>query len=93
MAQTYPYRHKLTGKVQLLSEGAASVFPDLLERLPDDWEAREAAVAEAQEHLEAALETGSERTKDAKQAKAELDAAQQAAAETVPTDAETSKES
>lgn len=33
VAETFPYRHRLTGKVQEITEDAASVFPDVLERV------------------------------------------------------------
>lgn len=35
MSETHPYRHSLTGKVQLLTAAQASVFPDYLERVKD----------------------------------------------------------
>lgn len=34
--ETHLYRHSITGKVERLTEDQASVFPSVLERVPDD---------------------------------------------------------
>lgn len=97
---THTYRHTQTGKLTELTEDQASVFPEYLERVPDDAKPFEPglfkpgkvgefdnpepptdAQLQAQAELDAALEEGSPRTKAAREAKAEKEAADKAAAD------------
>lgn len=80
MADAYPYRNVTTGLVQQLTEDQAAVFPGAFERLADDYEAIEAAQAEAHAALEAAQDSGSKaEVKDAKASVKDADAAAAAA--------------
>lgn len=78
VAETHPYRNRVTGLIQDIPDDAAAVFGDQYERLPDDYQAvldeRDGAVAEAK-----AIAKTSPRKPAAKQAKGRAAAATKAA--------------
>lgn len=80
---TFPYRHVKTGQVQLLTDEQAEVFPGQFEKLADDYEALEAAAAEAQ----AALDTAESRD-EKREAKAAVKETADAAAAAIVTPAD-----
>lgn len=82
MSDTFPHRHKRTGKVQDLTPEAAAVFGDDYERLPEGFDSMTDEQIAAHAKLDAALEEGSDRTKAAREAKAEVAAADEAATTT-----------
>lgn len=79
VSDTFPHRHKDTGKVQDLTPEAAAVFGDTFERLPEGFETMTDEQIAAHAKLDAALDEGSERTKAAREAKAEVEKADSAA--------------
>lgn len=84
MSDTFPFRHAETGQIQNLTPEAAAVFGDKYERLPEGHESMTDEQIAAHLKLDTALESGSDRTKAAREAKAEV-AEADAAADTTDT--------
>lgn len=75
VAETHPYRNRMTGLTQEVTDDAAAVFGDLYERLPDDYE----AVLDEKRNAEAEVEAAKPRTPAAAAAKARAAKATRAA--------------